>query len=168
MKFLVTPGARSRRGYSLIEMLVYIGVVAVLTSVGLSAMYHSMTSSTAIRRNVDDIVAAIHAGERWRTDIRAAGPGLRLTENAGEQVLNLSGNSEVAYRFADHTISRRIGQNDWTIVLANVAESRFVSESRGGVPVWRWELELEARSKRLTRTHPLFTFIAVPARTALP
>jgi hypothetical protein len=31
------------------------------------------------------------------------------------------------------------------------------------VAVWRWELELQTRTKKVNRVLPLFTFIAVPA-----
>ena len=158
---------RSAEAYSLIEMLVYIGVLAVLTGVGYSALYSCMSNSTALRRNADDIVNAIHAGENWRLDVRAAGNAVRLSTNADEQVLHLLGpGRDVSYRFAQSTLSRRLGTNGWSAVLTNVAGCNFISDPRDGVLAWRWELELQKRTTKLTRVRPLFTFMAVPRETS--
>ena len=61
-----------QRGYLLIEALVYIAVVVTLLGVAYAAMYRCVDRSFALRRNADDITSALHAGERWRADVRAA------------------------------------------------------------------------------------------------
>jgi Tfp pilus assembly protein FimT len=151
--------------YSLIEMLVYISVVAVLLGVGYAALYRCMDSSVALRRSADDIANAIRAGERWRMDVRAAGSKVRLETNSTEQIFLLPGSErQIAYRFAENTVSRRIGNGSWLPVLSNVKATSFVPVERREISAWHWELELQTRRKRLSRIQPLFTFIAVPAR----
>jgi type II secretory pathway pseudopilin PulG len=151
--------------YSLIEMLVYISIVAVLLGLGYAALYRCMDNSAALRRSADDIAGAIHAGEQWRNDVRAAGDGVRLETNSTGQIFlvpNLE--KEVAYKFTGNTVFRRAGDGGWSPVLSNVKATSFIPDSRSTIPAWRWELELQPRRKRLDRIQPLFTFIAVPVR----
>jgi hypothetical protein len=153
----------SPRAYSLLELMVYISVVMVLTGVGYAALYRCMDTSAALRHNADDITAAIHAGERWRRDVRAAGGNMRLETVSEELILHLPGpRSEVSYHFAGKTISRRSGNGAWIPVLSNVKASVFTADTHHRVQAWRWELELQPRKKRLSQIPPLFTFLAVP------
>jgi hypothetical protein len=102
------------RAYLLTEALVYIAVVFVLLGAGYAAMYRCIDSSIALRRNADDITSALHAGERWRADVRAATNRVRLEDTDAGQVLYLeAASSAVAYRFATNGISRRLGEGTW-------------------------------------------------------
>ena len=155
--------------YSLIEMLVYISILAVLLGVSYAALYRCMDNSTALRRSSEDIASAIHAGEQWRSDVRAATTSARLETNSTGRTLWLTGPAKsVAYRFAENAVSRRSGNGNWSTVLANVNATSFLATDGHGIAVWRWELELQPRKKRLTNVQPLFTFIAVPAREPQP
>jgi Tfp pilus assembly protein FimT len=150
-------------GISLIEMLVYMSVLLVIMGVGYAALYNCMDYSTTLCRSSDDIVNALHAGENWRADIRAASGRIQLETSQEDQIIRLPGTrGEVSYRFANNTIFRRLGNNEWSQVLARVKTSTFVSDSRRDVAAWRWELELQARTNKFTRILPLFTFVAVP------
>ena len=166
-----SPSTRSsadsslQRGYLLTEALVYIGVVFVILGIGYLAMYQCIDNCIVLRRNADDIVGTLAAGEQWRADVRAANPRARL-EGAGEnQVLHLEGaRGSVDYRFADGIVFRRSGSGDWGRVIDRVKSCSFQSELRQNLSVWRWELELEPRLKgamKPGRVRPLFTFLAV-------
>src|ERR1041384_5004380 len=61
------------QGYLMVEALVYIGVVFVVLGVGYAALYRCIDNSAVMRRTANDITKAMHAGERWRADVRAAG-----------------------------------------------------------------------------------------------
>jgi prepilin-type N-terminal cleavage/methylation domain-containing protein len=160
--FAVKP-RRSECGFTLIEMLVYMGLFVVLMGVGYAAFHRCLGNSLALRRNADDIANALHAGENWRADVRAARGPARVESSGDEQVLELTGpQGPVAYRFAANTVFRRVGNNDWSPVLNNVQASSFTPDKRPSVEALRWELELQPRAKRMTRIRPLFTFIAVP------
>src|SRR5260370_32786405 len=133
------------RAYLMIECLVYIGVVAVLLGVGYAAMYRCVENSVALRRNADDIVAALHAGELWRADVRSAPGPVRLENNPDEQVLHLqSATRQVAYRFSANTVFRRIGVGPWAPLLRNLKASSMVSDPRQHVTPCRWEPECQA------------------------
>jgi Tfp pilus assembly protein FimT len=151
-------------GIMLVEMLVYMSVLLVIIGVGYAALYHCMDNSAALRHSSDDIVSALHASENWRADLRASAGQIQVETTPDEQIVRLRGtHGDVSYRFADNTIFRRLGNNEWSPVLARVKASTFTSESRHNVTAWRWELELQTRTKKLSRILPLFTFIAVPA-----
>jgi hypothetical protein len=144
-------------------MLVYMSVLMVIIGVGFCALYRSMDASHALSRNTSDIAGALHVGEDWRGDVRAAVGKIQVQSNEAEQVVRIrKQGGETSYRFAENTIFRRTGNNDWSPMLANVKASEFVSESQSNVTAWRWELELQPRSKKLTTMRPLFTFIAAP------
>jgi len=150
----------------MIECLIYIGVLFTLMGVGYSALYRCIDNSTALRRSVDDITAALHAGERWRADVRLASGPPRIETTAEGQLLYLTtANGEILYRSSADTIQRKLGMGAWVTVLDNIKSSRLESDPRKNITAWRWELELQTRKKASanpSRILPLFTFIAVP------
>ncbi len=156
------------RAYLLIEALVYISLVAVLLGLGYAAMYRCIDSSLAMRRNADDIASALHAGERWRADVRSARNQVRLEDTSDGQLLHLEGaTGEVVYRSATNALFRRVGEGPWVRLLPNVKSSTMKSDRRQYATVWCWNLELATRTQgsvKPARIRPLFTFIAVPER----
>ena len=158
--------------YMLTEVLVYIGLVFVLLGIAYAAMYRAVDNSVALRRNADDIVGALHAGERWRADVRSATFGLRwvtLNDSAVLQLRSLT--NQVEYRFAEDAVYRRTGTGNWSRILQRVKSSSMEPDRRTSVVAWRWELELVTPphgSYRPGRVQPLFTFLAVPPVKAKP
>src|SRR5437588_881688 len=159
-------------GYLMVEALVYIGVLFALLGVGYVALYRCIDRSLVLRRNIDDMTMALHVGERWRADVHASDGRLRAeTEDEGGQIF-VAGSSrgEVAWLFSTNTILRRVGQGRWNRLLSGIRSSSMAADARATVIAWRWELELEPRSKgsaNSSRVRPLFTFTAVPT-SSLP
>ena len=148
------------RAYILMEYLIYMGVLTVVLTLGFSALHHSREGYLALKRNTDDIVRALQAGERWRADVRAADGepervdgGLQLERKAGV----------VTYRFAVGTIWREAG-SEKTPFLKGVKSSRMFLDARQHARVWRWEVEL-ASPQKVVRVRPLFTFQATKTVT---
>jgi hypothetical protein len=150
--------------------LVYIAAVFVLLGAGYAAMYRCIDSSLALRRNADDITSALHAGERWRADVRSATNQVRLENMDAGQLLSFAGpHGPIVYRFSTNAIFRSVGAGPWVRLLPNVKSSTMTADPREYATVWRWELELAPRvqgSVKPGRVRPLFTFIAVPDRTS--
>lgn len=149
----MTNRARRQSGLTLIEMLIYIAVLVVVLDVAYAAFYRCQRNAVNLRRNADDIVRALHAGERWREDVRAAvampewrDGALHIRQAAGE----------VTYSFADGSIWK-----NRSLVLGGVKNSRMQSDAGKFVTTWRWEVEL-ATPQKVVRVRPLFTFEAVP------
>lgn len=169
---LGTPHAPLCRGYLLLEALAYIAVVFVVLGVAYAAFYRSLDHSFALRRAAEDITGALHTGERWRADIRAAGRRIWAENTNTDWVLHLEGaRGEVAYRFADDALFRRSGSGPWVRLLANVKSSAMEPDQRQHLTAWRWELELKPRAKgteKPGRIRPLFTFLAVPQSSVSP
>ena len=156
----------NNRAYLMIEALVYIAVVFVLLGAGYAAMYRCIDNSIALRRNADDITSALHAGERWRADVRSATSQARLeTTDAGQLLSFESPRGPVSYRFSTNAILRSVGAGPWTRLLPNVKSSTMKSDPRQYASPWCWELALAPRTQgsvKPGRVRPLFTFIAVP------
>ena len=151
----------SQAAYLLTETLVYIGLLFVVLGLGYALMYRCVDNFMALRRNADDIVHALRAGEQWRADVRSAAPG-RWETNSGTQILRLAGaHGEVAYRLSEGAVFRRVGSAPWLQIVSHVKSSSMEADPRQKVASCRWELELEPRVKS-GRIRPLFTFIAVP------
>ncbi len=162
--------SRGSRAYLMIEALVYIAVIVALLGAGYAAMYRCIDSSLALRRNADDIANALHAGERWRADVRAAASQIRVEDTDAGQLLYLeSARGPAVYRFSTNAIFRRLGEGPWVRLLPNVKSSSMAADRREHVTAWRWELELATRTQgsvKPGRVRPLFTFVAVPERTS--
>jgi hypothetical protein len=159
------PQSRNRRrGYAIIECLVYIGVLFALLGVGYAALYRCIQNSVNLRRSADELTRTLHIGELWRADVRSARGGIRIETVAGEPVLHLATSAGVVdYRFAENTLYRRATDGPWTGLLQSVNSCRFTPDERRYGSCWKCELELKPRSKAGS-IKPLFTFIAVPGQ----
>jgi hypothetical protein len=156
------------KAFLIIECLVYIGVFFILLGVGFAALYRCMENSVGLRRSANDISVAVHAGERWRADLRTATAPVRKEVQGQETWLYVpQTNGELLYRFADRALYRRVGSGPWSCVLTNIAASSVQPEPRENVVAWRWELELQHR-ERTSAIRPLFTFLSVPNQPKLP
>ena len=158
--------ARRTAGYLLVEALVYIGLVFLLLGIGSAALYRCIDNSVALRRNADDILRAVHAGELWRADVRAATGGISWDKTGLQPVLRLAGaQGETEYRYDSGAVFRKTGTSPWSRILDQVKASAMAPEPRPGVTAWRWELELQPKTRgsfKPGRVRPLFTFLAVP------
>ncbi len=150
-----------RRAFSLLETLVYVAVLAVVSSVAFAAYYRTSDTTRQLTRNADDITRALRAGEGWRADVRAAVGPLRLDDRPKRTVLHIpSARGEIRYRFENSECWRETEEASAPLrCLDRVVGTRFEREARGGVSAWRWELEL-ASTRRHATVKPLFTFLA--------
>jgi hypothetical protein len=156
--------ANTRTGYSLVEALVYISLVTVVLGCASMAMYRGLDHLFAVKRNADDISAALKVGELWRADVRSASGGVTLAAIDDDPILRIHTRAgEVIYRMSGEVLWRtRNGAS--SALLRNVRNSAMLADTRGSVLAWRWELELQPRTKGVVkpgRVRPLFTFVAV-------
>lgn len=151
---------KPERGYTLIEMLVYIAVLAVVLDLSFAAYYRYDLYTRDLRRNADDIVRVMRAGERWRDDIRNAIAPPHITKN-GIAIPTQSG--PIDYIFVDDTVWRQMAGVP-SVAFRHVKVSVMSIDQRQHVDSWRWELELTS-PKKTVLLHPLFTFTAVAGRS---
>ena len=158
---LSMPRVGASAGYLLIECLVYIGVFAILLGIGYGAFYVCWDYSKALHYATDDITTALHAGERWRADIRNATGKITVETTAEGGNLRIPcGTNEVLYRFNAGEIRRQVASSDFSeLLLPTVKASQMVMDTRRPVRAWRWELELKSRRKE-ARLPLWFTFEA--------
>jgi len=152
---------RARGGWLLIESLVYMSVLTVILGLGLGAFYVCWDYSKALHYATDDINAALHAGERWRADIRNATGKITVKTTAeGEWLRIPHGTNVLIYSFNADEVRRQIASSDFSeLLLSKVKVSQMVTETRGPVAAWRWEVELTPH-RRETRLPMQFTFEA--------
>ena len=158
--------ARGRTGYLLIECLVYLSVIVVILGVALGAFYVCWDHSKALHYATDDINSALHAGERWRADIRnATGKITAEATPAGEGLRIPRGTDGIIYSFSGGEVRRRLASSGFSeLLLPKVKVSQMMRETRGPVTTWRWEVELASR-RRETHLPLMFTFEAATRPT---
>ena len=147
---------KRRVGFMLIECVVYIVILLVVLDLAYGAYYRCQRNSVNLRRNAEDIVITVRAGERWRADIRAATAPPKLK---GNRLVVPQAAGEIVYEFADNTMWRQDGTARIE-VLRRLRASTMQADARSQVTSWRWEVELMA-GKKTPRVRPLFTFTAV-------
>ena len=155
--------------FFMVEALVYIAMLAILLPVAARGIYHCWNNHQALRRNADDIVFALHAGEQWRADLRAAfGPVQLVRDGANEQIRIPSTAGEVIYNFSHGELRRQTtlpaGEH---VLLSHVGASQMRPVARGEVRAWFWELELTPAKKDI-KVRPLFTFETVAGSASIP
>jgi hypothetical protein len=152
---------------TLIECLVYISLVFVVLGLATVAFYSCFDNMRALRRNSDDITQALHAGELWRADVRAATKPVQF-DSAGQRLRIPHQNGEVAYKFEESRLLRQASEESpWVVILSQVEHSQMQADARAKITAWQWELELKTLRKPATM-RPLFTFTAVPVAAATP
>jgi len=149
----------NKRGFTILECITYVAVLLLVLSGAFASYSRCQLGSSDLRRNAEDIVNAMHAGERWRADIRAAIQMPRLTPGG---IIIPQQNGEIAYEINDGTMWRQTAR-DRIAVLKRVRNSTMQRESRGIVTAWRWEVEL-VTGKRTGNLRPLFTFEATEGK----
>jgi len=159
--------ARGASGMMLLECLVYISVFAILLGGATTVFYFCWDHSDALIGATDDIASALHVGERWRADVRAATGKITVeTTVTGEVARIPEGARVVFYRFESGEISRQFSSTAKPLLLlANVKTSQMKMDARGAVSAWRWELELVPRRNE---THLPLQFTFEAAATGKP
>ena len=158
MKYL----PNKRRAVVLVEALTYVGVLAVVIFVSSKAVGNGSRQASVMRFESEDMSAALHAGERWRSDIRAAITAPKMGEESRTIQMETS-QGQVNYSFDGQRLLRRVGNAEpRELIRGQVENSRMILDERKGVTAWRWELELKRRNPR-SQMRPLFTFLAVSA-----
>ena len=148
----ITP----QRGIMLFECMAYIAIGTIVLALAAAAFIRSWDNSRALKRNAEDIVRALHAGDQWRADLRTATGQIKsVTTNGTEQLLIPSPTGPINYTFSHGELRR---QN--ITLLPNVKFSQMQSTPRTNIHAWRWELELRTTRKD-AHVVPLFTFEAV-------
>lgn len=158
-----TRPARHLAGITLIECLVYIAVIFVIVACGYLALYHATDNAKGLRRNADDIAAALSVGERWRQDIRQANGRIQVENIETNQVVRIpQQQGEVIYEFAEGRLRRQQRADaPWVVVLPRVQASAMGPDPRQRVAAWRWDLTIKGTT-RAVRLKPVFSFAAVP------
>jgi hypothetical protein len=159
-------------GYLIVETLVYLGVLLIIMGVAYAVLYRCIDNCVVLHRDADAVSRALHAGERWRADVRLADRGVRLETGPEGQILRLEGSRhQVEYRYENGELYRRMDAGPWSRVMERLKSSVMESDSRPDVKAWRWELELQPEAKgsvKASRVRPLFTFLAVPPASTAP
>ena len=153
---------RRIRGATLIEMMIYIGLLAVVLGVGVNGLIRVWGAHGTLRRQADGIVLAADTGERWRGDIRSATGAIRSETTPGGQTVAIPvGNRVVTWGFSNGLVWRQSAtDHKASPLLSGVRSSRMAPEPREGVRAWVWDLELD-RIPQKARTAPIYTFLAV-------
>jgi len=153
---------RRTSGMFLLECLVYISVFAILLGGATTVFYFCWDHSDALISTSNGIASSLHAGERWRADVRAATGKITIETNATGEVARIpEGARTISYRFESGEVRRQISASgNPQLLLANVRASKMEMDARGAVGAWRWELELFPCRKE-THLPLMFTFEAV-------
>ena len=166
-----------RRCVTLIEVLVYIVLFSAFILVAFDTYFSSKTVARGIQGKASAIIQVMYAGERWRQDIRDAISPPQIIQSSlpnpddPSDIIELTSlkikkSSETNwYAFRGDHVFRMSSHlpTKWELIMDRVNSSTMVQEQRGEVAIWRWEVELQTRTKKAS-IHPLFTFLAVPKK----
>lgn len=149
-------------GVTLIEMLVYFALLFAVMACVTAAFFQCWNDSRALHRNATDILQALHGGDQWRADVRAATGPVKLTDTTnGEQLRVATSKGDVVYTLVNGELRRQApGDSVSRVWLDHVKSSHMEPDPRSNIAALRWELEWQS-SRRTAKFHPLFTFEAV-------
>jgi hypothetical protein len=153
--------AHGTLGMMLLECLVYLSIFVILLGGATTVFYFCWDHTQALIYTTDDITLALHTGERWRADVRAATGIITVETTAtGELARIPEGAKSVSYRFESGEVRRQVSTSDYQeLLLAKVKTSEMKPDARGSVTAWRWELEVLPRREE-AQLPLLFTFEA--------
>ena len=153
--------AHGTLGMMLLECLVYLSIFVILLGGATTVFYFCWDHTQALIYTTDDITLALHTGERWRADVRAATGIITVETTATGALARIpEGAKSVSYRFESGEVRRQVSTSDYQeLLLAKVKTSEMKPDARGSVTAWRWELEVPPRRKE-AQLPLLFTFEA--------
>ena len=143
--------------YYLVELIVYLGIVAAVLGVGGDALWEAFRNSRRLNENSQQIEAVLRTGERWRREIRHASASPSTTTNSC-RIRTPRGS--VTYSVRGQDLVRSVSGKPDQVVLHAVKRSAFFKDPATSCQPWRWELELQSDPTRRIVV-PLFTFEAV-------
>ena len=145
------------RGILLLDLLVYMSLVAVILTLTAVVFDRFLDQSAALRRNISDIDRALKAGERWRADVRSA---IAAPQVAGNAMIIPQAGGDLIYELGTNVTRIQPASEIKERILTGVRSNQMILEQRTHAAIWRWEVELDQRRKT-ARVRPLFTFMAV-------
>ena len=155
-----------RRAFTLLELIVYIGVLLVISGIAMSSLNRLWSAAGNASASTDDHGAALRAAEQWRLDVRAATAPITIEEQGHRcRIPNASG--DILWNLTNGVLSRQISGGPPNLKLPRVREARFATDARTHVTALRCDLVLIPRSTK-ARTTPAFSFLAVPAHRPNP
>lgn len=160
MNSMQQRGSVEIRRFTLVEVLAYMALFAVVTGIGTQFFLNALTASRNLRAAGEDILRVNRFGDTWRQDIREG--RLALPANLPEEGIlcriKRHDGRLVTYRYRDDTITRNIG-GEQSRVLKRVDACRMV-KMHDATGAWRLDVELRRR-RNPANTRPLFAFIGV-------
>lgn len=156
-----------RRGWTLLEVMIYVVMLSAFAMIGSTVYHRAASQSVELQLQARDIQRVMHAGERWRADVRRAVQPPEWMEHrrlTGKLMrLTMPEGGTVEYFLQEKTLWRHDSEGARERVLTKVQSSQMLAAARGGVQSVRWELAL-APFRKHQQTKPLFTFQAVPGK----
>jgi type II secretory pathway pseudopilin PulG len=150
----------SRRGLTLIELLIYISVLLTVSAVSFSAVMRLWSATGNLSAATDENGAALRAAEQWRADIRAASGPVVLSENGMRCVIPTT-NGTITWTHSLEALWRQLDSHPGSLWVPRVQICSFEADPRIHTTPVRCDLLLIPRSTKATQA-PTFTFLAVP------
>lgn len=150
-----------RRGYTLLELIVYIGVLLLISGIAMSSLNRLWSAAGNASAATDDHGAALRAAEQWRLDVRTAAAPITI-EDQGHRCRIPNPSGDITWSLTNGVLSRQLTGRPPNLKLPRVREARFAPDARKEVTALRCDLVLIPRSTK-ARTAPAFSFLAVPA-----
>lgn len=153
-------------GYTLLELLVYIGILLVISGIAMSSLNRLWSAAGNASASTDEHGAALRTAEQWRLDVRAASAPITIEEQGHRcRIPNASG--DILWNLTNGVLSRQITDRPPNLKLPRILDARFATDKRAHVTALRCDLLLIPRSTK-ARTTPAFSFLAVPAHRPNP
>jgi hypothetical protein len=152
--------AGSSRGLTLIELLVYIGVLLTVSAISFSAVMRLWTATGSLSAATDENGAALRAAEQWRADIRAASGPVVLSEK-GTRCVIPTPHGPITWTHSLDALWRQVDSQPGNLWVPRVAICSFEPDPRTHTTPIRCDLLLTPRSTKATQA-PTFTFLAIP------
>jgi len=153
-------------GYTLLELLVYMGVLLVISGIAMSSLNRVWSAAGNASASTDDHGSALRAAEQWRLDVRAAEAPISI-EAQGHRCRIPSASGDILWHLTNGVLSRQTSGRPPNLKLPRVRDARFATDQRTHVTALRCDLVLIPRSTK-ARTTPAFSFLAVPAHRPNP
>ncbi len=157
-------GNLRRRHMTLVEVLVYMSLVALVSGLAIRIFFGGMDAAATVRSSSERVLNTFRQGDRWREDIQKA---KRVEAGQDRTALRLvKDNGDIIhYRLQEHDLHRIRHDSEngrtATVVVKKVQNCRFTPFPADNPRGWKMALELQTKQDK-SKIDPLFDFIAVP------
>ncbi len=147
---------KKRNKFTLVELLVYMAVFSVFSTIAYKTFTVGHHNSQNIIRITDDILRISHIGDIWRKEFKKA-DNVEVKNNT--MIISYKDNTTIIYSHKNNQLLKSKNEKANRILASNIKSIEFKKLDTLNIKAYEMNIELHTTSNEISKICPLFSFI---------